>query len=291
MKDTFQFTVHQEGYSVRDFLGKYYKFSFRLLQKLEKEGLVSVNNQQAILHQKINLHDSIKIDFLDEYEDIPRNQSTLSILYEDIDLLVIDKEPYQVVHPTKTHIDDTVANRVAHYFDQIKLKRKVRFINRLDMNTSGVLMIAKNPYVHHIVSEEMRSNRVEKIYLAVTDQKPSELSGTIDAKIGRVGEDIRHTVNDKGKPSVTHYQVIDYQSPFSLLKIVLETGRTHQIRVHLSSEGMPILGDELYGEPSKLIQRQALHCHRIRVRHPRTSQWLVLESPLPQDIRSIMSMR
>ena len=214
----------------------------------------------------------------------------MGILYDDFDIIMVDKPPYMVVHPTKSHFDGTVANGVTDFIIKKGEKVKVRFVNRLDMNTSGLVIVAKNAYAHHVLSTDMSENLVEKKYIAVVKGVMQEDEGTIDAPIYRPTDDsIKRVVDERGQRSITHYSVIERLDDATVVELKLETGRTHQIRVHLAHLGYGIIGDELYGYVDEnLIKRQALHAYSLKFKQPRTREDLEFKAEIPDDMKELI---
>ncbi|SHJ03681.1 23S rRNA pseudouridine1911/1915/1917 synthase [Dethiosulfatibacter aminovorans DSM 17477] len=281
--------VKEDGFRLRDYLEEKHGFSSKLLIKLEANGKIFLNGKVVKIKKRVFREDEIAVEFLDESDEYEKVNLPIDIIYEDDDFLVLNKKPFRVVHPTKRHQDDTTANAVSFYFDKNDIKRKVRFVNRLDMNTSGVLVIAKNPYVHNMISQDMRNDKVDKHYKAIVDGILEEKNGKIIEKIARIDDNIRRVVHESGKDCTTVYSVIEEENGMSLIDIRLETGRTHQIRVHFEHLGAPVLGDELYGTRSELISRQALHCSRMVFKHPRTGKVLEMVAELPEDMKRIFN--
>ncbi|MBV1757511.1 MAG: RluA family pseudouridine synthase [Dethiosulfatibacter sp.] len=286
--DTMELTCHWDSVKARKLLEDHYGFSSKLINKLELEGLIRLEGRKIKLNKSLYKDDVITIDFLDEEDEYEKVKMRLDIIHEDDDLLILNKQPFVVVHPTRRHQDDTIANGVSYYFIENQIKRKVRFVNRLDMNTTGVLIIAKNPYAHNMISQAMRKNKVIKTYLAVLDGILEVKEGTINQNIGRIGDNIKREVHESGKECITHYKVLEENNGLSLVEILLETGRTHQIRVHFDFLGTPVLGDNLYGETSSLINRQALHCKSIEMVHPRNKELIRFEADMHEDMRSLL---
>lgn len=286
--DTMEITSQWDSIKARQLLENHYGFSSKLINKLELEGLIKLEGRKIKLNKSLYMEDIITVDFLDEEDEYSKVKMELDIIHEDDDLLIINKQPFIVVHPTRRHQDDTIANGVSYYFFENQINRKVRFVNRLDMNTTGVLIIAKNPYAHNLISQEMRKNKVKKTYLAVLDGLLPVKEDTINQNIGRIGDNIKREVHETGKSCITHYRVLRENKGMSLVEISLETGRTHQIRVHFDFLKAPVLGDNLYGKTSELINRQALHCQSIEIVHPRTKEHLRFEADLPEDMKSLL---
>lgn len=214
----------------------------------------------------------------------------LNIVYEDDELLVVNKPPFCVTHPSKSHHFNTLTNYISHHWEEIGVSAKIRFINRLDRDTTGLVAIAKNKYVHHYIQKQMNKGKVQKVYHAFVHGKLPEVSGTIDAPIGQPYEDsIHRVVTDKGKPSITHYQVLEEYPQASLVELILETGRTHQIRVHLQHLGNPIIGDPLYNsdmECSFGMSHQALHAKSLTLSLPMKDVF-TLEADLDNELKNL----
>lgn len=232
---------------------------------------------------------------LDEPEDSPNIVPTpmdLDLVYEDEDLLVINKPAGLPIHPSQGHYDMTLANGMAWYFRQKKEPFVYRVINRLDRDTTGLLILARHSLSAAILSQMVKERRIHREYLAVASGL-LDSEGVIRAPIARVpGSTIMRQVDVKqGDPACTHYRLLHYNPELdcSLAALTLETGRTHQIRVHLKHIGHPVLGDFLYHPDYRLISRQSLHSHKLSFRHPLSQKELVLEAPLPEDMRFVFS--
>lgn len=266
-------------------------FSNRLLSKLIKQKLVLVNNKIFDTRNSFNVGDVITInfDFEEDNSNIVPIKMDLDIIYEDEWFLVLNKPPRIAIHPSILHFEDSLSNGVKYYFDQIKLKKKIRPVNRLDSNTSGLVIFAKCEYVQECLSKQMQKGIFKKEYLCLVLGKLNNLKSTIDLPISRKENSIiERCVNSNGQKSITHYEVLKEYKDFSLIKCKLETGRTHQIRVHFSYIGHPLLGDTLYGTKSELINRQALHSCYIEFIHPITNMLIQFSSELPKDIKSLL---
>lgn len=230
----------------------------------------------------------VKIITSDEKSDYITQYEKLDILYEDEDLLIIDKPAFMVVHPTKSHLENTLLNYVQGIFEQKNIKNKVRFVSRLDRDTSGIITIAKNAYSHYALSQGFLSDKIKKYYTAIVDGYIENTSGTINLKIEKSEDGMKRIISDTGQDAITHYNVVYRQGEFSILNLLLETGRTHQIRVHLGAIGHNIIGDELYKSKSELISRQALHCSKIELISPRSMKNIVVQSKIPKDMRDLL---
>lgn len=279
------------GIKLKEVLYDRMKLSGRLTRKLKRNKTIYVNDNNIPLHSTLRKGDVVKVVMVDEANNFEPQDIPIDVVYEDVDLLIINKQPNIVVHPTKGHPDNTIANGLVNYLHKTEQIFKIRFINRLDRDTSGLLMIGKNPYAQQELSNQMRSNLVEKKYLAVVQGIVKNDRGTIDAPIGRMEDDsIHRTVIESGQRSITHFEVLDRYHDASLVRLTLETGRTHQIRVHMKHIGHPLIGDELYGYVNEdLIHRQALHAETLKFKQPRTGEERFVKAEIPEDIKNLIA--
>lgn len=275
---------------IKDLLIDELNFSVRSISKMKRDKNIYKNGQPAKPTSMTKPGDIIEIEINEEKAGFEGQDLGIAIVYEDQDLIVADKPPFMVVHPTKSHFDGTLANAITYHIGRIGEDCRIRFVNRLDMNTSGLVVIAKNSYAHHKLSLDMGQDRVHKEYLAIVEGIISQDSGTLDFPIYRETEDsISRVVDPRGQRSITHYRVLQRLDGASLVNLRLETGRTHQIRVHLSHIGHPIMGDDLYGRPdSSLIDRQALHAYKLIFDQPRLGDRIELKSSLPKDMVGLL---
>ncbi|MCE5222146.1 MAG: RluA family pseudouridine synthase [Clostridium sp.] len=286
----------EEGTKIREYLKTELGLSTRLIRSASIDKRIFVNGEVVKMNHILNAGEIIKIDLAkDESQDIAPEKMDIDRIYEDEDILVVNKKPFMVVHPTKNYQSGTLANGLINYFMESNQNCIVRLVSRLDMNTSGLIIIAKNQFAHGTLSKEMSENKVEKRYLAIVHDNLEKDSGTIDLPIYKpegIENGIRRIIDERGQRSITHYKVIENFENASLVECKLETGRTHQIRVHLSSIGHPIYGDTLYGhgeEEEELIKRQALHAYALNFKSPRTGEMLSLKSELPQDMKELIN--
>lgn len=279
-------TKKDDGMEVREIMRTYFDFSARLRNRIKREKLTTRNGLPTEGWHQVHEGDVISIVLPPEQSHFPPQEIPLDIVFEDDDLMVINKQPGLIVHPTKGHPVGTVANALTWYMEQTGNLWKIRFVNRLDMDTSGLLLVAKNSYCQNDITNQMRKNLIHKKYIAIVKGNIDEESGTIDLPIGRPDpEDVRRGVMEDGAPSVTHYKVLERLNGHTLVELLLETGRTHQIRVHMSYIGHPVLGDHLYGgENVNLIERQALHAASLEFTHPISRKQVHYEAPLPRDM-------
>ncbi len=288
-KYTISFRDMLQYITINDILTKKLHFSTRLKSKLIKSELIICNNKFINTNSKINLNDIISIDF-SYYEDnsnIVPTKMDLDIIYEDEWFIVLNKPPKMPIHPSSKHINSSLSNGVKYYFDLIGLNKKIRPVNRLDIDTSGLTIFAKCEYIQECFSIQMSENILEKEYLCLTSNIPEKAKGIINLPIGRKDNSIiERCISETGKPSITHYEILksDLENNIAFVKCILKTGRTHQIRVHMKSINSPILGDTLYGSSSHLISRQALHSHILKIIHPITNIPMTFISNIPDDM-------
>lgn len=277
---------------ILDVLKLEFNMSDRLILKLKKNNKIYLNENLAYTWSPINIGDEIcaKIDFEEESSNIVPTPISLSILYEDDALLIVNKPPFMPVHPSALHYSDSLSNGIKYYFNSIGFNKKIRPINRLDKDTSGIVLFAKNEYIQECLVKQMKSKAFVKEYIAVLDGILPEKQGTISAPITRKENSIiEREVSDNGETAITHFELIKTVDNMSLVKFTLETGRTHQIRVHSKYLGHPIIGDTLYGLSSPLINRQALHAHKVSFIHPIAKEKVSITADLPYDISSLLN--
>lgn len=280
-----------ENIKLKDLLIDKLNFSVRSISKMKRERTVTVNGVFRKPSLDVKSGETVEIKIDEEMASfVPQKMDNMDILYDDFDIIMVNKPPFMVVHPTKSHADMTMANGVTDFVISKGEKVRIRFVNRLDMNTSGLVIVAKNAYAHHIMSTDMSENAVEKKYIAVVKGITENDHGTINAPIYRPTDDsIKRVVDDRGQESITHYNVIERLNDATVVELKLETGRTHQIRVHLSHIGHGIIGDELYGYvDEKLIKRQALHAYSLKFMQPRTREELEFKAEIPEDMMSLI---
>lgn len=282
--------ISEEDSTLKEILLDKLNFSVRSLSKMKREQTVFVNKEFEKPSYKVRNGDLIEVSINEDISNFIPQDLNLDILYDDFDIIMVNKPPFMVVHPTKSHNDNTLANGITDYIIKKDEKVKIRFVNRLDMNTSGLVIVAKNAYAHHILSDDMKKNKVEKTYITVVKGIVKNDFGTINEPIYRPSDDtIKRIVNEKGQASITHYKVIQRLKDATVLEVKLETGRTHQIRVHMNHIGHGIIGDELYGYiDENLINRQALHAYKLKFEQPRTKENLIFEATLPEDIKNLI---
>lgn len=279
-----------ENLTLKEVLLDKLNFSVRSLSKMKRYKTVKVNNKYIKPSEMVKKGDLIEVEICEDMANFHPQDLNLDIIYDDFDIIMVNKPPFMVVHPTKSHFESTIANGITHYIIGKKEEVKVRFVNRLDMNTSGLVIVAKNPYAQFVLSSDMKDDKFEKMYIAVVKGIVEEDNGTINAPIYRPTDDsVKRIVDEKGQHSVTHFEVIERLKDATVLKLILETGRTHQIRVHLNHIGHGIIGDELYGYVDEdLINRQALHAYSLKFQQPRTREDLEFKAKLPEDMEKLI---
>lgn len=287
----------KNGATVKTLIRRHFSFSTRLRNKLKRERAVFLDGVPITGYVVLKEGDLLSVILPKETSCFPPEDIPLDILYEDNEIMAINKQPGVVVHPTFGCKEHTLANGISKYmYDQGK-PFKIRFINRLDMDTSGLVLVGKNAHAQDSFVKQQQRGAVEKKYLAVVHGIIGS-DGTVDAPIGKISAtSIRRGVVDSGRASRTKYSVLETFSSnfmgYTVLEILLETGRTHQIRVHMSHIGHPIVGDNLYGSTkttvSQMMNRQALHATNLIFRHPVTDTPLSLTAPLPEDINKLIN--
>ncbi len=280
--------------NINQILKQEFKLSARLMHKVIINKLALLNNKQIDTRSSINIGDNVKIDlnYEEENDNIVPVKMNLDILYEDDCLLIINKPAGIAVHPSILHFEDSLSNGIRFYFDSIGLKKKIRPVNRLDLDTSGIIVFAKNEFVQECLIRQMNNNIFKKEYIAIVTGHLKEKSGVINLPIARKENSIiERCISEKGQNAITKYEVIKELDSISVVKCFLETGRTHQIRVHFMAIGHPLIGDSLYGSKSSLINRQALHCYSISFVHPITKEVLNITCNLPKDMENIFKQK
>ena len=291
MELVYKITKGNFNKTINEIILKEFNFSNRLLTKLIKNKNILFNGKEVDTRTLVTTPGIIKIDlnYKEDNSNIVSTKMNLNIVYEDEWMLVVNKPAGCPIHPSRLHFEDSLSNGIKYYFDSINLNKKIRPVNRLDLNTSGLVVFAKCEYIQEQFSNQMSNNLLKKDYLCLVDGFFKEKSGSIDLPISRKqGSIIEREVNQNGKKSVTHYTVLNEFDNYSLVHCILETGRTHQIRVHMQAIGHPILGDTLYGKKSDLISRQALHSSKTECIHPVTKNKLTFIAELPDDIQRLI---
>ena len=286
------YTVKPEdaGYTVKDILRSHFSFSSRMMTRFKLNDCITLNGEAVKVNTETAPGDVVCVSLPDERSHFDPENIPIQPVYEDDDILIIDKPAGFVVHPTKGHPAHTIANGLARYIENTGQSFKIRFVNRLDMDTSGLLVIAKNAFCQECIAKQARESKVVKKYIAVVCGVISDDTGLIDAPIGRPDpEKAARGVTASGHPSATRFTVLERFRNATLVELQLETGRTHQIRVHMSHIGHPVTGDRLYGgENVLLIERQALHACFISFIHPVNGGLIEVSAKTPDDILGLI---
>ena len=258
------------------------------------EDTIRLNGQQVYMNTRLKEGDLLTVNIRENEvsEKIPPVELPMDIVYEDEDLLVVNKPADMPIHPSMKNYYNTLGNALAWYFAQQGKPFVYRCVNRLDRDTTGLTIIAKHFVSCSILYDAVRDRRIERTYTAIVEGEDLPDEGVVDKPLGRAAESVVERVVDyeHGDRAVTHYQVLRRGKGLSLLQLQLETGRTHQIRVHMKSEGHPLIGDWLYNPSDKHMSRQALHAGRLSFPHPMTGEWMTFEAPVPADMQAVIDL-
>ncbi|MDG5788266.1 RluA family pseudouridine synthase [Evansella sp. AB-P1] len=297
--ETYELVSEQKGIRIDKFISDYYpQWSRTLVQQWIKEGHIEVNGQSVKSNYKVSVGDQIKIEEPElEPLNVEAEDLNLDIIYEDSDVLVVNKPRGMVVHPAPGHYSGTLVNGLMYHCNDLSGINGVMrpgIVHRIDKDTSGLLMVAKNDVAHESLVEQLKNKETKRRYVAIVAGVIGHDKGTIDAPIGRNPEDRQSMmVTDKNsKEAVTHFQVMERFQRHTLVACELETGRTHQIRVHLNYIGFPIIEDPKYGPRRQRnrfpIEGQALHAEILGFRHPRTNEMMTFSTPIPKDMEQCL---
>lgn len=288
IEETIELTVPSEGGRIDKYLANELEnMSRSKIQGLIEEGFIQVNDQEIKSNYKVQTEDEITISIPEpEVIDLTAEDLPLDIIYQDQDLIVLNKEQGMVVHPASGHKNGTLVNALLYHIDDLSgINGEIRpgIVHRLDKDTSGILVVAKNDEAHVALSKQLADRTMERTYWALVHGVMPHNQGTIDAPIGRDPRNRqRNAVVSEGKEAISHFKLLETFEEYSLLEVQLESGRTHQIRVHLNYIDYPVAGDELYG-PRKTLKGkgQFLHARRLGFIHPRTGEKMIFEADLP----------
>ncbi len=289
---TYPITTGDTAQTIEQFLrGKGY--STQCIKELKKQwGSILIDDTPQYMRHLLQEGETLTVQIHEESssEKIPPVELPLDIVYEDEDLLVVNKPADMPIHPSLNNYENSLANALAWYFAKQNKPFVFRCINRLDRDTSGLTIIAKHMLSAGILSSMVAERAIHREYLAIVRGHILPEKDTIDAPIGRKGDSIIERQIDYvgGERAVTHYTLKEYKNGHSLLSIHLETGRTHQIRVHMKHIGFPLIGDHLYHPDMEYMTRQALHSHRLQFTHPITGESMDFTAPLPEDMRRVL---
>jgi 23S rRNA pseudouridine1911/1915/1917 synthase len=281
---------YEDGRTVEEVLTRSLLLAHRDIRRLERSRALRLNRRPTLLRERVRTGDRIAFDLsAEEYSGLDATPMPLDIRYEDADLLVVNKAPYVLVHPTVPEQTHTLVNGLTHYYMQQGRRAKVHPVHRLDRDTSGLVLIARTPEAHRRLGQQLDARTLKREYLAIAHGVLVDDEGLVDAPIGQhpTQKPLR-VVHPAGEPARTRYRVVERYREATLVQLELETGRTHQIRVHLAHLGHPLLGDRQYGRRGlNRIRRQALHAVRIACTHPVTGEALRIEAPLPTDMQAL----
>lgn len=308
--------AESSGKTIKYILKEKLMFSQNLIRKLKCQNRILCNDKPVFVNAVVNKNDIVEVDinFEEKSEGVIPEDIPIDIIYEDDVLIALNKPADMVVHPTRNHLSGTLGNALSHYFLKKGLTAKIRPVMRLDRDTSGIIIFAKNSFAQDFLTRQMKDNLFYREYRGIVHGLVDPPCGTIDLPTARKPDSsIERCISPSGYPSITHYTVIEYLKNATFLRFVLETGRTHQIRVHCQAIGHPIFGETLYnsspiaaenqaifpqnqstialkgssGKDSVLIKRQALHSSKVIFIHPVNNKPLKLAAPLPYDIEKL----
>ncbi|MBE6915939.1 MAG: RluA family pseudouridine synthase [Ruminococcaceae bacterium] len=289
---TFVVPSRLDGALLRDVMKREIGISSKQLARMKQHtGAILCNGEPVYVIHRVCTGDELRFLIEDDSEadGIVATQGEVDIRFENSDILIVEKPAGLAVHPAPGDREHTLGNFVVWHYEQLGEQFTYRPVNRLDRGTSGLMVIAKNAYAHASLAREMHTARFEREYLAVTEGVPIQIEGTVCAPIARAeGSTIRREVSKSGADAVTHYRVEETFGGRALVRLRLETGRTHQIRVHMAHLSCPLVGDFLYGQESEEIPRCALHSAKLKLILPVTGDTLEVESDLPQDMANLL---
>lgn len=289
-----EMTVDEQsaGKTIEQILKEDLLISGRMIQRLTRQKGLFLNRKAPFLKKKVKAGDLVRVLIGDRGgeegalvpEDIP-----IHVVYEDDEVLVVNKQAGIIVHPIKQGQSGTLANGIAFYWASKGITGKVRPVHRLDKDTSGLILIAKNSYIHQLLDRQLREQQVHRIYWTIVEGKLAEKEGVFREPIAQHPQNpVKRSVIASGEEAITHYRVLEEYSQASLVEVHLETGRTHQIRVHFEHAGHPVLGDTLYGKSHPLIKRQALHAYQLEFIHPLRGDKMEFVQPVPEDMKELI---
>lgn len=297
MERILEYFISQEdsGKSIKDFLQEqgYSRQNLVELKKIPES--ILLNGVWEYVTCKLTKGDTLRIQIKEEEssEKIPPIRLPFPVVYEDEDIVVVNKPADMPIHPSLNNYENTLGNAAAYYFMQQGKPFIFRCVNRLDRDTTGLTILAKHMISCSMLQSDMVERKISREYLAIVEGVFDHTEGTIDAPIGRKeGSTIERIIDyEKGERAVTHYKVLEQKENVALLALRLETGRTHQIRVHMTSIRHPLVGDFLYNPQNKGMTRQALHAWKLSFTHPITKSVMELEAPIPEDMKTFLNCR
>ena len=294
MNRTIEYIIEKEdaGLRIEQFLKRrgYSSKTLAAIKRMPKS--VIVNGEHFYMRQELKEGDRLSIHIMEteSSEKVPPTEIPLNIVYEDEDIIVINKPAHMPIHPSLNNYTNSLANALAWYYEKQNKPFVFRCCNRLDRDTSGLTVVAKHLVSGNILSSMVKERKFHRQYLAIVRGHVIPPSGTINAPLGRKeGTIIERTIDwEHGENAITHYHVVEEKNGHSLVSLKLETGRTHQIRIHMKHLGFPLIGDYLYNPDMEFINRQALHSHKISFTHPITGEPMNFVAPLPEDMQRVL---
>ncbi|SHE73438.1 RluA family pseudouridine synthase [Desulforamulus putei] len=282
---------HMDGWTVERVLRQGLGVSRSLMRSAKRKGNILLNGIPVKTNVSVKPGEVLELLMVTRGTSIIPQKMVLEFIYEDQDLLAVNKPPGMLVHPLTTETTGTLANGVLYHWLGQGATDCFRPVHRLDRDTSGMVLVAKNPYAQQQLQRQMNQGLFTRRYLALVEGRCQSPRGVINAPIGLAeGSIIKRAVTASGKPALSRYTVLRRFAGASLVCVELETGRTHQVRVHMAHLGHPLLGDTLYGGDDSQIKRQALHCAYLAFRHPGSGEPVKLACPLPADMRKVMKV-
>lgn len=275
------------GKNIKALLYHHFHLSRGQITALKKHNGIFVNEKPVFVTHRLAAGEILTLRIAPVAQNFAPEEIPLAIQYEDHDLIVVNKPPGLLVHPVRFHPTGTLANALAYLWQERKEKASFHPVHRLDKTTSGLVLIAKNPWCHQQLSRQIEQGMISRLYLGICQGYPAKISGKISAPIKRAANSLKRVTAPDGKPSLTRFRRLQTSKGVSLLALKLFTGRTHQIRVHLSSLEHPLCGDTLYGGGDS-FPRPALHAARLSFTHPRSGQRIKLTAPLPPDLSGLL---
>lgn len=288
---TYKVPPDWDGKKVEEVLKGPLALSNRMINRLTRCRGIRLNGRMPWLGRRVKKGDRLRVAVRPlERSDLVPEPVPFGLLYEDEDLMVVDKPAGVNVHPVHPKETGTLTHGILYHWQQQGFEGRVRPVHRLDRDTTGVILIAKNAYMHQLLDRQLKSRTIERIYLAILSGRITEETGTIRLPIDRdPTHPVRRRVAEGGADAITHYRVLAANEQASLVEARLETGRTHQIRVHFAHLGHPLWGDHLYGGPNDRIGRHALHAERLSFTHPLKEEAMTFSAPLPEDFSRLMA--